>query len=214
MVSACASYDVAYKQPSQKIVGLWNDIIVGKDYIRFLYDEDLVVNVMLYGITEKALTSGKVWIVVSFSPYTYKPRLKKKYYFDVAGVSTNVGTMSLSKSYPIDIRDIEGRLDLKEVLNATSDGRLFIEYDVTLSDWYKAYLKDANKCVTKREQKQQPIFLLEGLYNRRGTNVDSKSIAINTCELETKGSDLASRASSYFIVNVLILGVAAILSGH
>ncbi|GHU88803.1 hypothetical protein AGMMS49941_13020 [Deferribacterales bacterium] len=64
--------------------------------------------------------------------------------------------------------------------NPPDNKELFVEYKVSLADWYKEYLKDANRC--SAEQTQKPTFTLNGVY-KGGIPIKALTIPINTCDL-------------------------------
>ncbi|GAB7141358.1 hypothetical protein RsTz2092_13350 [Deferribacterales bacterium RsTz2092] len=213
--TGCFYYD-GYRQ-SIKSMEFDNPVVaVGKDYASFVYHNNLKVEVLFYGITEEATAAGKAWIIIEFSEYPFrgeKRELSKKYYFDSSAVSTSIGSLTFVKSYPYQSED--GRFNLKEIVSKDPNHRLFVEYSVSLDDWYIEYLKNTDKCSGKRNKKdKKPKFTLNGLYNSKKP-LESSSVTINTCELPTKKKISVNphnksispivRDSGYTIFNLMLL---------
>ncbi|GHU85476.1 hypothetical protein AGMMS49941_05380 [Deferribacterales bacterium] len=169
-----------------------------RSYATLRFDDEIEVDVMLYGIGEEALAITKPYIVLSFSTNRLykdgKLELKTEYYFDSNArfLTSNFGTLSFGKAYTSYREYVpeNGKFNIRDILNNTPDHKFFVEYNVALEDWYVGYIREVGSCDadyrdqrarSMREKYPQLTFIFDGLH-RNGAPMGPYFFGVNMCD--------------------------------
>ncbi|GHU85813.1 hypothetical protein AGMMS49941_06280 [Deferribacterales bacterium] len=116
--------------------------IIGRHYAAVEYNNELLVEVMFYGMQDRFLQEENAWITLAFRRRDIR-QLKGKYTFDTNAVKIDIGELKVRKASP----ENKGAVfNLTEMLNNNPDAVVFVEYAVSVD---KLLLFKDNKLIKR-----------------------------------------------------------------